>query len=73
MHFCIHSDSNHDHLVWISCPPDAGKAELGHHAGTLAAALSVECTGQAEAAKATLDQHTGWFSISLNNGKHSRE
>jgi len=58
--------------VRISCPPDAGKAELGQHAVSLAAALSVECTGQAEAANATLEQHTGWFSIDLNNFKHSQ-
>jgi len=55
----LNYDLNHDYVVCISCPLEAGKTELDQHAGTLAAALSVECTGQAQAAKTTLDQHAG--------------
>ena len=53
----------------ISCPLEAATTELGYHAGVLAAALSCECASHAQAAKATLDQHTGGF-INLNNFKH---
>jgi len=55
----LNSDLNHDYVECISCQTETGKTELDHHADTMAAALSVECTGQAEAANATLDQHTG--------------